>query len=483
MKKSILTIALFALVLASCEGGAAICAGPDCVVEICDNGIDDDGNSFIDCADEACVDEEHCQNPVPSREDQVPGLTAFESCSNNIDDDEDGRIDCADPDCFNQPVCRKGDPEICDNGIDDDGNGFIDCADEACADEPVCQTPGVEICTNGIDDDGDGRIDCADPDCADAANCQVNIPEDEYPGVGGKDPCADGVDNDGDGRIDCEDSDCSGYASCSMETNCTDRMDNDGDGLIDCADPDCAGDEHCIPEDLHDGVNGMDPCADGVDNDADGSIDCEDSDCNLSSHCNTLVEICDNGLDDDEDGLVDFLDPDCSGNAEHECNDGIDNDGDGYVDCYDHDCAGADVCRASQASGNDYMVLLPGTGTTAVGCDGTDGYGWTTTCTGKETHGNHLKNGVWAISYSSGTCSPENIDHRDFSAFQVVLVDSPLEAGSPDLRCYVGCTEGTQANAAFSYNSTGAAEIATIFDSFKEVPCTGLVVYRNVTPF
>ena len=98
-----------------------------------------------------------------------------ELCSNGVDDDGDGAVDCADSDCVNDPVC--GDPrEICDNGLDDDGDGAIDCADPDCSSDPYCLA-GHELCTNGVDDDGDGATDCEDPDCATAPDCQPDPPD------------------------------------------------------------------------------------------------------------------------------------------------------------------------------------------------------------------------------------------------------------------------------------------------------------------
>ncbi len=80
------------------------------------------------------------------------------NCNDGIDNDGDGVIDCADGDCYNSNVCTM---EICDNGIDDDGDGWIDCSDTECFNLSFC----VEICDNGIDDNGDGLIDGDDPQC------------------------------------------------------------------------------------------------------------------------------------------------------------------------------------------------------------------------------------------------------------------------------------------------------------------------------
>ncbi len=91
------------------------------------------------------------------------------SCSDGLDNDSDGWVDCADPDCASNPACQTS-PEICNNGLDDDGDGLVDCNDPDCASDPACQTP-AEICDNGQDDDGDGAVDCADSDCSAHSAC------------------------------------------------------------------------------------------------------------------------------------------------------------------------------------------------------------------------------------------------------------------------------------------------------------------------
>lgn len=54
------------------------------------------------------------------------GRVTTEVCDDGIDNDGDGLIDLEDPDC--QPV----NPEICDDGIDNDGDGLIDGDDPDC---------------------------------------------------------------------------------------------------------------------------------------------------------------------------------------------------------------------------------------------------------------------------------------------------------------------------------------------------------------
>jgi len=128
------------------------------------------------------------------------------NCNDGLDNDNDSFIDCQDQDCDTSPDCTVVNNvingEICDNGSDDDDDGAIDCDDSDCANDPYCG--GLrEICNNDIDDDDDGLIDCKDPDCQGQIGCE-NIP--------GETDCGDGADRDGtagsDGMIDCDDPDC-----------------------------------------------------------------------------------------------------------------------------------------------------------------------------------------------------------------------------------------------------------------------------------
>ena len=121
-----------------------------CDTELCENGVDDDGDSFIDCDDFDCEFDPACIDEI---------------CDNDIDDDGDSFIDCDDFDCEFDPACID---EICNNDIDDDGDSFIDCDDFECTNDPNCID---EICNNDIDDDGDSFIDCDDFECLDHPAC------------------------------------------------------------------------------------------------------------------------------------------------------------------------------------------------------------------------------------------------------------------------------------------------------------------------
>jgi hypothetical protein len=64
-----------------------------------------------------------------------------EVCTGGVDEDGDTFIDCLDSDCTTNPACVVTTPEVCTGGIDEDGDTFIDCADSDCASSPACRTP------------------------------------------------------------------------------------------------------------------------------------------------------------------------------------------------------------------------------------------------------------------------------------------------------------------------------------------------------
>jgi len=122
----------------------------------------------------------------------IPG--PFEICDNGLDDNGNGSVDCADIACVSFPACiivppptstpPAPVPEICNNGNDDDLNGQIDCADSACSGYVGCLSLStVAVCNNGLDDDGDGIIDYpADPGCSSAEDTdEYNPPEPTIP--------------------------------------------------------------------------------------------------------------------------------------------------------------------------------------------------------------------------------------------------------------------------------------------------------------
>ncbi len=222
-------------------GGALRCTeSAAATVEICNNGIDDDGDGLADCSDICPLDPVSCCSNYYA----CGGTETI--CNDVMDNDGDGKIDCDDPDCADDPSCTVttqrdcsclaapervdcGGVENCSNTVDDNADGRSDCMDYSCKWRTFCQDqPAEVICDDWIDNDHDGYIDCADLDCYNYYKDMgdANICNEANHVLYPANSCTDGIDNDHDagigstsnGAIDCEDIDCCSEPIC-IETN------------------------------------------------------------------------------------------------------------------------------------------------------------------------------------------------------------------------------------------------------------------------
>lgn len=170
----------------------------------CADGVDNDYDGLVDCADTDCLVLSHlCGEIVPEIPQDRPESgadadEALQNCSDDVDNDNDGQFDCGDQDCRDIPeTCciRENTNETCSDGIDNDSNGFADCEDFGCRNGifvDVCNESSDATCDDGKDNDGDYGVDVVgDPGCGQLPN---SIREDPA--------CNDGLDNDGDGKVD-----------------------------------------------------------------------------------------------------------------------------------------------------------------------------------------------------------------------------------------------------------------------------------------
>jgi len=154
------------------DGSAWVASGNDSCYfcpDVCgaSNCTDADRDAYF--AESGCGTSVDCQDNIAAIN---PG--ASEICDDGIDNDCDGKIDCADNECSAQ--CSPTTPEVCNDGIDNDGDRKVDCADRDCRKDPACARTSSEgkgkTCADGKDNDGDGDIDCADADCASSRACR-----------------------------------------------------------------------------------------------------------------------------------------------------------------------------------------------------------------------------------------------------------------------------------------------------------------------
>ena len=194
-------------------------------VEICDNGIDDDGNGLTDCDDPACTGTIHCQAPQCLPDGNLGDIDIGTSKTLNVDltsatrtfstfcgkGDGHGRVyrlnlrqamglgfdctqtgvqvlqlgaqvspldlcdadvrDCVDPDAqpfgcdFVMPSLQPGAYNLIVQAFTSGTEGTVNLSLTGMA------YTVLEICNNGIDDDGDGAIDCYDLKCAGDPSC------------------------------------------------------------------------------------------------------------------------------------------------------------------------------------------------------------------------------------------------------------------------------------------------------------------------
>jgi hypothetical protein len=114
--------------------------------EICDDGIDNDGDVYADCGDPDCAMEAPCSTCL----DGGPAHAEFgvEACTDGLDNDCDGDIDCEDEDCtasdYYVTECCNGTDQN-DNGIPDDFNCRCNNTSE-CDGQQICYTHTANTC-------------------------------------------------------------------------------------------------------------------------------------------------------------------------------------------------------------------------------------------------------------------------------------------------------------------------------------------------
>lgn len=167
MKRSWVLIPL-AIVLTPVAANASMTRREDC-----SDGIDNDNNGLIDCADDYCA------------------YSCAESnfCADGIDNDQDGRVDCHDSDCNGASACENGGDggtgtpdesppafeDICDNEV---GALFglctayceaMDCHLDFLADKTACD----KVLTSYLKKSGGGDPPCLEDSCTETCGAKA----------------------------------------------------------------------------------------------------------------------------------------------------------------------------------------------------------------------------------------------------------------------------------------------------------------------
>lgn len=203
--------------------------------EICDNSIDDDNDTAIDCQDTDCSRSPSCWEL---------------DCADGDDDDADGDIDCFDWDCIGAVACTGGDGEIGQSCI-----SHADCKTGKCLMEKATGWPG------GYCAQISSYHNCDTLLCGEGSSCW-NISA----GVTGpwaclqiateSNPCRQGYQVEDELCLPfCTSAaQCPTLGFCDYETGlctstpteiCYNSSDDDGDELVDCEDLDCMFRDEC----------------------------------------------------------------------------------------------------------------------------------------------------------------------------------------------------------------------------------------------
>jgi hypothetical protein len=196
-----------------CDGGAEACVQTVFPVpEICTNTLDNDCDGLLPADDPDCAN--------------------VENCFNGVDDDGDGLVDCADVvDCEG----AIGDPTTCGLGVCA-ATGNFECSGGVEIDNctPGPQDEPLDVTCDGVDGDCDGAVD---EDYVIDGTCGIG-----FCGAPNNTPssCSGGVETlCQPGPADVE--------GPETDPTCGDTLDNDCDGLTDASDPDCGGTEKPPP--------------------------------------------------------------------------------------------------------------------------------------------------------------------------------------------------------------------------------------------
>lgn len=322
-----LCVTALALSLCSCFCGGGALLESETSIAACRDGVDNDGDSLVDCRDSDCRGIGSCTGGTGGGSGNDGG-----ECGTPED-----RAGCPCATVAETRPCYRGPRETRNSGACVDGRQSCAAStSELGAFWGACSgdvSPGAEVCTDALDHDCNGASGCSDVGCSTDSRCIIECRSGQtrpcYSGAAG----TSGVGACHAGTQTCNansqwDTACVGQVTPagSEVLKCGNQVDDDCDGRTDCQDFDCLLDSSCAPmlcmpgamQACYDGPartngvaachGGMQTCAsdgkswgacmgqvlpvaeagrctDGVDNDCSGQLDCADPSCQTSAVC------------------------------------------------------------------------------------------------------------------------------------------------------------------------------------------------------
>jgi V8-like Glu-specific endopeptidase len=211
-------------------------AGGGGPVELCSNGIDDDGDSLVDCNDPDCATSPACLPPEPGDECAIALIATLGS--NPIDT----TLMTPSTDPFNNAQCASTFLGAMHNDVwyaltaPNSGDLSVSTCGTVNFDTDIVVYSGACGALVQIGCNGDGPSASCPGFSSDLSGVPVTAGATYYIRIGGYDGSSLGT-----GTVDIT---VTGGPGPGPE-NCTNGVDDDGDGAVDCADPDCAGNPAC----------------------------------------------------------------------------------------------------------------------------------------------------------------------------------------------------------------------------------------------
>lgn len=315
----------------------------------------------------------------------VNGVTCIEVCNDGIDNDGDGLIDCFDPDCTLTPTYSSPNVPVSigagsstilstivvtESNPITDLNVYLDINHSAVGQLTIqLKSPinnNITLINQSCGFNQNIEI-TLDDEALNNMICPLNDNATEKPFQ----PLAafNGENMQGTWTLSITDSNLSSNSGileawsltfgsqCEVVEFCNDGVDNDGDGLVDCADPDCLTPtfgtvDYTYPDNCYDLNNGsitIQAFAGNVEYSIDGGATYQDGNAfaNLVAGTYTIrVRNKTTGCFADYGSQITLVNGTCT----EICDDGVDNDGDGLIDCADGECGTPTIGAVSTAN-------------------------------------------------------------------------------------------------------------------------------------
>lgn len=400
------------------QGKATVTLETPTVVEICNNGVDDNGNGLIDCQEGSCVSAPNCVNnqcvpdfnvgalvvnglgksvsfvtngatadndvtceATPGAGDIVVRFTLQETAGILVDWQQSGdhvfalmrtpgpgqQCDAIQLSCFDPSEAPGGSVAWTDQPPGDYLFIFKGSApgDEGQIDATISafRTRKIELCGNGIDDDGNGLIDCADPSCFGVGGCGAPFCMPDFNlgtmNIGDAQSVTLNVNQDGilGYKTSCSKGDAKGMVVQFTVGG------NEGVGIgFQC---DMTGDQVLDlfaaggPRDVCDVLTNELVCADPK---------------TLPFGCGYIVpnlqpgtyNVVVQGFQPGQEGSVDLTISITNDRQLEICTNGVDDDMDGAIDCADRKCATSPACSTAKCRADAEISPVPLNGTTVT---------------------------------------------------------------------------------------------------------------------